>query len=463
MSARVVETGGELPPFWDRSAVFVANLLGLFFGNEEETQMLEDEVGEVDSYGGRLIPIIDLIYRGSDANVLVLEREPDSDLCGYFRDSLGLSLPQHRVLPHHDYLSLTQALTSGADDNELKYGLFRELKAHPANWVDGYVTDDTLAGVAARAGMRTVSSPEGSRRGNNKRMLHEHLQSIGLPTVETFLIDSAADLDSALDSLQSSGFSAAVIKSAVGASGIGLLKVDSLTTRGDIHERLPSHFFYEGACMVQGWLQPGEQGVLQMRSPSVQLFLDDDTVYLYDSTEQILSRDSIHEGNESPPPYFGDDPGLREEMFRQAAEAGRWLHAQGYRGTGSADFLVVDYESQGAVVYICEINARVTGATYPSVLARNFWPQGCWLMRNLRFREPVGGQQLLAMLREHGSLFDPSRNVPGILPVNFNFSAEDGLVHKGQFLCVGQSHQENQSLLDRARAELPIAAESDRD
>lgn len=461
MSAKIVETGGQLPPFWDRSAVFVANLLGLFFGNEAETQMLADAVGEVDSYGGRLMPIIDLIYRGGE-NVLVLEREPDADLCSYFSETLGLSLPDYWVLPHKDYLKLTRALERGADDSELKYGLFRELKAHRACWVDGYVTDDTLAGVAQRAGMRTIASPEGSRVGNNKRLLHEHLQAIGLPTVETVLIDSTADLGRALDSLQRSGFNSAVIKSAVGASGIGLLKVESLSERGDVASQLPEAFFYEGACMVQGWLKPGEHGVTQMRSPSVQLFLDDETIYLYDSTEQILSQASVHEGNESPPPYLSGEPDLREELFRQAAEAGRWLHAQGFRGTGSADFLVADYEKRGAVVYVCEINARVTGATYPSVLARNFQPEGCWLMRNLRFREPVGGQQLLGLLREHGSLFNPERNSPGIIPVNFN-TGPDGLVHKGQFLCVAPDLNQSHALLDRARAELPVAAETDRD
>ncbi|MFT5468550.1 MAG: hypothetical protein ACI8UO_003660 [Verrucomicrobiales bacterium] len=461
MPVKVVDTEGNLPPFWDRSAVFVANLLGLFFGNEEETQMLANEVGEIDSYGGRLIPILNLIYRGGE-NVLVLETDPDPDLCGYFREGLGLSLPDQRVLLHSDYQSLTTALKNGASDEELKWSLFSELKSNSHKWLDGYVTDDTLADLACRAQMRTISSAAGSRRGNNKRMLHEHLEAVGMPTVEACLIDSAADLNAALDSLEKSGFRSAVIKSAIGASGIGLLKVESLADRGDIVQQLPDYYFYEGACIVQGWLRPGENGVLHMRSPSVQLFLDDETVYLYDSTEQILSHDSVHEGNESPPPYFGGEPELRAELFRQAAEAGSWLHDQGYRGTGSVDFLVVNYKNRGAVVYVCEINARVTGATYPSLLARNFWPEGAWLMRNLRFGRPVSGQQLLEMLREHGSLFDPERKSPGILPVNFNRGA-DCLIHKGQFLCIGGNIHQSHGLLDIAKIDLPVAAETDRD
>ena len=51
---RVVESRARLPGFWNRNTVFVANLLGLFFENEEQTRMLASEVGEMDSYGGRV-------------------------------------------------------------------------------------------------------------------------------------------------------------------------------------------------------------------------------------------------------------------------------------------------------------------------------------------------------------------------------------------------------------------------
>ncbi len=460
MSVNVIETGGQLPPFSHRSAVFVANLLGLFFGNEEETETLANEVGEIDSYGGRLIPILDILFCGGD-NVLVLESEPDPVLCDYFRQTLGLTLPERHVFRHADYLELTSALKSGVPDHELTWDLFTELHAHRASWVDGYVTDDTLAALARRVGMRTVSSTAGSRRGNNKRLLHEHLEASGLPVVETCLIDSGADLSRALDALEKAGFRSAVIKSAVGASGIGLLKVPSLSDRGDIAQQLPEHFFYEGACMVQGWLRPGENEVSRMRSPSVQMYVADEAVYLYDSTEQILSHDSVHEGNESPPPYLRNDKGLRDELFSQATEAGKWLHAQGYRGTGSVDFLVVSYGKRD-VVYICEINARVTGATYPSLLARRFKPECVWLMQNLRFGQPVNGTTLLDLLREHRSLFESDSPAGGILPINFNHGA-DGLIHKGQFLCIGTDHQQCHQLLELAKEDLPVAAESDRD
>ncbi len=109
---RVIANPGRLPVFWDRRAVFVANLLGLFFGNDAETRALSAEVGEVDSYGGRLIPILNLLFQGGD-NLLVLERKPDENLCNYFSGSLGLSLPKLEILPHQDYLAIGRDLQNG--------------------------------------------------------------------------------------------------------------------------------------------------------------------------------------------------------------------------------------------------------------------------------------------------------------------------------------------------------------
>ena len=109
----IIEAPGQLPTFWNHRAVFVANLLGLFFGNEEETRRLAEEVGEVDSYGGRLIPIVDLLFGGAGSNLLVLEREPDPALCRYFEETAGLSLPEQLVLPHRDYLEIGSCLKRG--------------------------------------------------------------------------------------------------------------------------------------------------------------------------------------------------------------------------------------------------------------------------------------------------------------------------------------------------------------
>ena len=186
------------------------------------------------------------------------------------------------------------------------------------------------------------------------------------------------------------------------------------------------------------------------------MFLNHESVYLYDLTEQILSGEaSVHEGNVSPPPYLDNVPGLSRELFLQAGIAGQWLHRQGYRGTASVDFLVaVDDSAAGFEAYVCEINARVTGATYPSVLARRFFPRGSWLMRNLKFANPAPGTEILELLRAHRLLFTGSEP-RGILPINFNLSSDD-LVNKGQFLCLEETSDGCARMLDEAEASLPI-------
>ena len=57
------------------------------------------------------------------------------------------------------------------------------------------------------------------------------------------------------------------------------------------------------------------------------------------------------------------------------------------------------------------------------------------------------------MLDAPGHLFDPQRRF-GVLPINFNFGP-DNLVHKGQFLCIGETPQQCQELLSLARKDLP--------
>ena len=61
----VIRTLNTLPPAWDRSGIFVANLFSLFFGNENQTRDLCAEVGRLETYGGRLIPILGLMFKGA--------------------------------------------------------------------------------------------------------------------------------------------------------------------------------------------------------------------------------------------------------------------------------------------------------------------------------------------------------------------------------------------------------------
>jgi len=428
----------------NHSVIFVVNLLSLFFGNRDGARLLESEISCVDSYGGRLLPILGLIFGGGH-NVLVLERQPDPALTDFFK-SLGLKLPEIEILSRAEFLDLGQRL----ENDVSSHTLLERLRSQPATTIDGYVTDETIARLAAMIGKHTLSTPEGSHRGNNKLLLHQHLERIGLPVFPTRLAKDASEIPAALRDFNEAGHAAAVVKSQIGATGIGLVKL--ATT--DPSPEIPGGFFHEGPCMVQAWLQPGEHGIESVLSPSVQIFLHDDTACLYDLTEQIL-EDSIHQGNESPPAYLDEMDGLQSELFRQAGESATWLYQQGYRGAGSVDFLVTRHADGSFNTYVCEINARVTGATYPSVLARHFLPEGAWRMRNFELSVPLSGDSLLDMLRAHGELFDPGLRT-GILPINFNLD-RDGLVLKGQFLAIAPELPECRRLLDIGRHDLPIA------
>lgn len=449
-------TGCHLPPFRPRRAAFVANLLSLFFGNEEETRLLQEEVGGIESYGGRLIPILDLLYAGGPTD-LVLEAAPEEALLDYFSETLGLRLPTLHTLSHAHYLELGDQLKAQQPLATKLAAVANGLRASQLETIDGYVTDPILGALAAHCGTSTLSSFEGSRRGNNKYLLHTHLESAGLPVFETLMAASPEEVPQALAQLHAKGFERAVIKSQVGASGIGILKLATRSTEKSV----PDLLFYEGPCMVQGWLDHDQPGVGVIHSPSVQLYLDDlSGVYLYDITEQILSHESVHEGNVSPPPHLVDHPEVQDELYRQATVAAEWLFRQGYRGTASVDFLLtMPSPGQEATfpprAYICEINARVTGATYPSILARHFLPEGAWLMRNLKFLPAQPAQRILDLLDAQGHLFRPGREAGGVLPINFN-SNQAGLVEKGQFLCLAPTVEQCERFLALGEADLPI-------
>ena len=233
-----------------------------------------------------------------------------------------------------------------------------------------------------------------------------------------------------------------------------------LNTQNPRLDSMPNYLFFEGPCMVQGWLDEERPGVRRIGSPSIQMFLDDHTVSLFDWTEQILSEASVHEGNMSPPPYIREHPELKDELFRQGAIAGEWLHAQGYRGTASTDFVVIEQDGRNQVI-ICEINARVTGATYPAVLARHFTPDGCWKMRNIQFRKSLDGDQLLSLIDHAQVLYRPGKD-EGIIPFNFN-TDDQGKVIKGQFLCLGKDHEQCSVVLAKAWTDLPVEWGYDRD
>jgi hypothetical protein len=454
MTAQVKITPGKLPPFWDRNVLFFCNIHSIFYDNKDEAAQLIRQIYGAHSYGGRVISILNLLFR-KGPNKILLEAPPEPHLLDYLAGDLRLPLPTFDVLDQRGYQDLVTGLKSkdaSTDDPSIA-----ALKNHPASWIDGYVTDAVLVQLAARLKKRTISTLEGSKRGNNKYLLYLHQVEHRLPVFDTFLAQDNAALPECLKRLRHLGYRRAVVKAQIGASGYGMV---ILETGGLEPGSVPDYLYFEGPCMVQGWLDQEAAGVDRIGSPSIQMFLSDDAVFLFDWTEQILSEQSVHEGNTSPPPYAAADPELKDEMFRQASIAGEWLHDQGYRGTASTDFLIVKRE--GAVrVIICEINARVTGATYPAVLAGHFKPEGCWNMRNIQFRKPLDGVQLLSLMDEGAVLYRPG-NDKGIIPFNFNIDAE-GKVIKGQFLCLGEDHEQCAGLLAQAWSKLPVEWGYDRD
>tara|TARA_B100000959_G_scaffold284791_1_gene357380 strand:- start:3336 stop:4694 length:1359 start_codon:yes stop_codon:yes gene_type:complete len=452
MSLEVKIIPGQLPLFWGKSAVYFMNLHALFFGNDELTKVLEGEICGMPTYGGRVVSILDLIFRDKK-NLVILEAPPDESLLEYLSSKLGLSIPDIEILPFKNYGMIKERITN--DEIE---PVIEKIRNHSAEWIDGCATDETLTAIAKNTKKSTISSFEGSKKGNNKLLLHNYLEEKGLPVFDTFLASSAEEVISCFDKLCKIGYGEAVLKSQIGASGCGLVK--HYTAFNPPQNEFPDYFFFEGPCLVQGWLDEKVKEVKHIGSPSVQMFLSDTALSLFDVTEQFLSDRHVHEGNISPPPYFKEYPQIKEEMLSQAEVAGRWLHEQGYRGTGGVDFLTVKRNGKVEVI-VNEINARVTGATYPSVLARHFLPHKAWIMRNLKFDSAVQGHQLLTKLDRNGLLFKKDME-RGILPFNFNQDVS-GNVSKGQFLFLASDTEECKNLLEKIQNLFPSICKFDRD
>jgi len=447
----VMEIPGELPGTWDRSAVFFANLLSLFFGNKEQTRLLQEHVGMIETYGGRLIPVIDLLFRGGD-NMLVLEREPVDELLDYFKNDLKLTLPEIRVVPHSLY---TKAGESGREPSGKLKELLGQLTAHPSQWIDGFVIDEVLCRLSELTGKKKISSFEGSRQGNDKGLLHAFLAAEEIPALETYMAGCPEDVRRHLAALKEKGYSHAVLKAAIGASGIGMVKID-LAANADI----PGYLFYAGDCLVQGWLDESYMDCRTLGSPSVQIFVGEESISLYDVTDQILSHESIHEGNISPPLCAEADPSLYRALFDSATKVAEWLHGRGYRGTASVDFLLIE-QSGRKTAYVCELNARVTGATYPSLLARHFLPGGAWQMRNVLFTPPQSPAAVLDVMRKEKLLYAPGGK-SGMFPINFNQNRE-GEIEKCQLLALAPDVPATMALFDKLKPLKAFSWDYDRD
>ena len=272
MTVEIKNIPGQLPAFWDRNVIFFANTLSIFYDNIDGLNRLKQQIKGVDTYGGRLIPIVNILFKG-DNNLLVLEKPPDQTLLRYFEEDLDLSLPNITILSHSVYDTLLNQGDKLIHD-EISPTLTM-IHQHNATWVDGFVSDNILMNLAKALNKPTISSLEGSKRGNNKFLLHNTLSEKGFPVFDTLPASSPDDVPACIATLRKRGYKKAVVKAQIGASGIGItkpinwsqiLQIQSLNTFF-----LKGHVWYRG-----GWMKQLEN-IRHMGSPSIQMFLDDST------------------------------------------------------------------------------------------------------------------------------------------------------------------------------------------
>ncbi|MFQ5508400.1 MAG: hypothetical protein ACE5FN_03590 [Leptospirillia bacterium] len=443
---------GQMPRLWRGSALFFGDLYAIFYGEPEKTRQLQESVSGFFGYGGRLIPMLDLLYQGAD-NVLILQEHPNPEALAFFSERLGLSLPDIHVLDHRDYQNFGEGLARNPALSDL-------LKTHPATDIDGYVTDPQLERIAATLNKTVVNSYKESRDANDKVALFRFLGEAGLPMFDGGEVPPS-ELEDALNALADKGYAKAAVRSSLGASGFGVATLDLDPTHpSDLFTALPGHMLMEERLMVQGWVEPGNRNVKTVTSPSVQFFTDGNGITLFDLTGQLLRHAAIHEGNVAPPLDLPGDSGVVNELIEQSKEVVQWVASTGYRGTGSIDYLVYERGKQ-VEVRVCEVNARVTGATYPALLARHFLPGKAWLMRNFGFEPEMGCGGLIDFLESENQLFVPGRR-EGVLPLNFICDG-DGRVVKAQLLFLGGRPERCAEMLGRLSHLFPEHARYERD
>lgn len=440
---------GELPPLWDFSAVFVANLDCIFFGDPEKTREIIANVTGFHGYGSRLIPILGLMFHRWE-NLLLLEEEPDRTIMEYFSGRMGLSLPEIEVI--------TIPPECGAGHIRFGEGVQSRIRRYRAKVIDGYVTDPYLEDLARDLDKELINTFRACRDSNDKILFNRFLVSAGLPVFDSGEAEIGRDVNERLLELRQKGYARAAVRAALGASGFGMFIAD-LDHIDDTS--FPVHLFSEGKVLVQGWLEEGRAGASNIFSPSVQFFCGENgDVTTFDITDQLLSKKSIHEGNISPPVSFPRDGAIHAEILCQVIEVTTWVASTGCRGTGSVDFLVCLRDGQPSV-YACEVNARVTGATYPSLLALHFRLGGSWLMRNFVFDPCMDVSKFLDLLDREGFLFAPE-SAEGIMPLNI-IPAEYGQIAKCQLLFLADGPGRCIEMLQAFPALLPSRFVFDRD
>jgi len=439
---------GRLPECWPFSAIFLANLDCIFFGDPLKTEEIARNVMGFHGYGARMLPILGLLFRGG-RNLLVLQEEPNQDLAAFFRDRLGLSLPELAYARMPDGCGLGRL--------DIEEPALERMRGADREVLDGYVTDTHLERLAAEINKRNLNTQESCRLANDKIALNRFLSERGLPVFDGGESGSDKELRRILSDLTALGYRKAAVRAAIGASGFGM----QLISLKEAPEPLSDVLKAEDRLLVQGWVEEGRLGCSGVASPSVQFFCgQDNRVALYDFTDQLLSNDSIHEGNLSPPISIAGEEPLKSMILGQAMEVAAWVAGLGYLGPGSVDFLI--WRKQGSPqVLVCEVNARVTGATYPSLLALYCNPGGAWLMRNMVFGPCMTVREFLHFLEGKKLLFSLQRR-RGIIPVNV-ISAANGQIFKCQLLFLASSSPECLAMMEEFPGLLPSYCRFERD
>ncbi|MFC1523642.1 hypothetical protein ACFL6N_02505 [Thermodesulfobacteriota bacterium] len=438
---------GKSPRLWDKSVIFFANIDCIFFGDSEKTRAIIDNVAGFHGYGNRLIPVLGLLFRGND-NVLMVQEAPNKALLVFYSQVLGLKLPEIKVVE----------MPPECVPGRIGYhpGLKEYILDHPADTMDGFVTDPDMEVVAANLGKELINSHQACKDANDKLLLNRFLKSAGLPRFDGGEAEFGKELHQRLDQLRAMGYQQAVVRASLGASGFGMhiIRLD------ETGAPFPHHLFPEGRVLVQGWIEEGVRGISRVSSPSVQFFCGDNGVQVFDLTDQLLSGRGVHEGNVSPPLSFSPDGMLQEELLRQTRLVTRWVADTGYRGTGSIDFLISTRADQTRI-HVCEVNARVTGATYPSLLALHFNPQGAWLMRNILFEPCMSGEEMFSYFERKAILFKPGEE-QGIIPLNI-ITDQNGMIEKSQLLFLSSTSEQAWDLMTDFPSLLPVECVYDRD
>jgi len=250
----IVSDHRRMPPLHRGGALYLGNLYAIFYGDGSRTRELMGRVSGFFGYGGRLLPIVDLLYP-QGPNLLLLEQIPDPPLLDLLGGHLALSLPRFEVIEPEQASTFEQGLASRPD-------LLPQAGIQPGFWIDGFVADAELERLGHHFGLRPATTCIASRHANDKSRLRLFLESQGLPRFDGGLVHNLEDVARMGIQLRGMGYRRAALRAAIGASGFGFWPVD---LEGGDPLPDPPHLFEHGPAQLEGRLAPGSTA--SMRSP----------------------------------------------------------------------------------------------------------------------------------------------------------------------------------------------------